>query len=702
MIQNSACDLADLGPEDLQAIDSLYGFPIFLAGDDECSLLGYDYRDQVFASNEGSGECAHIERYWTVIDWCGVDSTGNFARYERPTPQIIKLTNNVSPQIDVQGPVEIVSANVDCESGRIEYARTATDDCMNALDWSYTITNENDSIVGSGQSSTLIDTLIAGDYVVNWSVNDFCGNFDTDEQVLRVINIKAPSPVCLNGVSGSLVGEDTDGDGTIDTEIFELWAIDIDGGSFHTCDNDIVLSLDQDTSITSILFDCDDIGIQPVNLWVTDMETGVQDFCSTFIDIQDAGQCPDANLVDVQGEVYTEELELVTEVEVELGYTGIMDMTDAQGSYAFDNMPMGGTYEIIPKKDIEYLNGVSTLDLIHIQKHILGVEPLDSGYKLIAADADSSEDVTAFDLIELRRLILGVYDELPDNDSWRFVDKDHTFLEPLNPWITAIPETYAIYNLDTDMDIDFIGVKIGDVNGSATVNALDNKIEKRNLKSLVFNAEVSKVKESVYKLAVRASDYGSINGWQGTLEFDARNIEVIDIEGVTIPIRSDNYNMAQQEEGWIAISYHEKGGKVRDVRSDEVLFEITYKVIDQNVVQPFEMTSRVTPSEAYNSIYEIMDLDIEYRVDEDVQIVSVSPNPWIDRTTIEFYVPQAGKGRWEFYDINGKVLYTFRDRYTAGYHSMEMERSNIQATGIVYAKLITDTGIKEYKMMLIN
>ena len=76
---------------------------------------------------------------------------------------------------------------------------------------------------------------------------------------------------------------------------------------------------------------------------------------------------------------------------------------------------------------IHHRNGVSTLDLVRIQKHLLGIEALSSPYDLIAADANNSESVSAIDLVELRKLILGIYTELPANQSWRFVDKGFLF-----------------------------------------------------------------------------------------------------------------------------------------------------------------------------------------------------------------------------------------------------------------------------------
>ncbi|MBL0102221.1 MAG: hypothetical protein IPP49_21100 [Saprospiraceae bacterium] len=41
----------------------------------------------------------------------------------------------------------------------------------------------------------------------------------------------------------------------------------------------------------------------------------------------------------------------------------------------------GQDYQITASKGGDYLNGVSTLDLVLIQRHILGIQTLDSPYK---------------------------------------------------------------------------------------------------------------------------------------------------------------------------------------------------------------------------------------------------------------------------------------------------------------------------------
>ncbi|MFN8338186.1 MAG: hypothetical protein U0T36_04135 [Saprospiraceae bacterium] len=42
-------------------------------------------------------------------------------------------------------------------------------------------------------------------------------------------------------------------------------------------------------------------------------------------------------------------------------------------------------YELKASKGGDYLNGVSTLDLVMIQRHILGLQALDNNYKWIAS-----------------------------------------------------------------------------------------------------------------------------------------------------------------------------------------------------------------------------------------------------------------------------------------------------------------------------
>lgn len=77
--------------------------------------------------------------------------------------------------------------------------------------------------------------------------------------------------------------------------------------------------------------------------------------------------------------------------------------------------------------DQNYLQGVTTKDIVAIQKHILAVEPLSNYYKMIAADVNKSESITASDITEIRKLILGYQEKFQKTQSWEFVDAEFGF-----------------------------------------------------------------------------------------------------------------------------------------------------------------------------------------------------------------------------------------------------------------------------------
>ena len=184
----------------------------------------------------------------------------------------------------------------------------------------------------------------------------------------------------------------------------------------------------------------------------------------TSVIVQDnIGICPsNGDVASVAGTIMTEDERMIDEVEVDLmsaPQTTYSSDVSVSGEYAFYQIPMDNTYQIIPEKNKEPENGVNTIDLIMIQRHILGIQLLDTPYKIIAADINNSERVDGTDLVELRKLILGVYLEFPQNESWRFVDADHTFNDLSKPWPFA--ENVTIADLENNMSgIDFIGVKL--------------------------------------------------------------------------------------------------------------------------------------------------------------------------------------------------------------------------------------------------
>jgi uncharacterized repeat protein (TIGR01451 family) len=135
------------------------------------------------------------------------------------------------------------------------------------------------------------------------------------------------------------------------------------------------------------------------------------------------------------------------------------------GIYNFE-VPAGGSYTVTPIKNDDHTNGATTYDKLLISHHIDNIAPFTSPYQFIAADINNDQLITAIDTSELYKLILGIYNELPNNTSWRFVRMDYVFPDPLQPF--PYPETATFPNLTQDVaNVNFLAIKVGDLNYNA-------------------------------------------------------------------------------------------------------------------------------------------------------------------------------------------------------------------------------------------
>ncbi|MEO1623839.1 MAG: hypothetical protein AAFV25_01685 [Bacteroidota bacterium] len=125
--------------------------------------------------------------------------------------------------------------------------------------------------------------------------------------------------------------------------------------------------------------------------------------------------------------------------------------TGADGGFVFD-VPSGGSYTLSAVKRDNPKNGISSYDMVFISKHILDVEELTDPYDQLKADASMNDRISGFDMVLVSKLVLGIDSTFPSGLSWRFENDG----------------ILNITNLAEDRtDIQFTGVKIGDLSGNA-------------------------------------------------------------------------------------------------------------------------------------------------------------------------------------------------------------------------------------------
>ena len=443
-------------PEELP---SGFDFPQILA-DSFCNLIAINYTDTWLS--QPNNACIEIIREWTIVDWCQFNPFNFDGSWEYA--QIIRIQNSDKPIINTSCDfVEYCSHDDDCEFGTVELQIDATDDCNGPSELNYLFAidffDDGTNNLYGGAAAVTADIPI-GVHRVYWEVEDGCYNKVKCDYLFSVVDCKEPTPVCDQMIVEIMDSADP---------AVSISANMLDAGSYDNCtpDDALQFSFSDDPTDTIKMFDCSQMGINPLELWVTD-EEGNQDFCKIGVEVQaNNNACSNGSLIS--GNVALNNGDQVALVKISLNTMNMNDsmVTDIDGTYRFENVPLGEDYSITPFKNENLLNGVTTFDLVVISRHILGVKPLDSPYKFIAADANNSGTVTTLDMVNIRKAILNITTSFPNNNSWRFVDKDFQFTNPINPIGEDFPEVININNLSADIKADFIAIKIGDVNDSA-------------------------------------------------------------------------------------------------------------------------------------------------------------------------------------------------------------------------------------------
>jgi hypothetical protein len=133
------------------------------------------------------------------------------------------------------------------------------------------------------------------------------------------------------------------------------------------------------------------------------------------------------------------------------------------GHFVFHRNDPFSKYSFTGYSDKNPSDGVSTFDLVLIQKHILGITPFENPLQFVAADINKDSRINTTDLIELRKIILGIKETFPNNHSWRFIPADrlHSTVHPLY-WQDKIDIEPGYEDV---LHLEFVPVKIGDIDG---------------------------------------------------------------------------------------------------------------------------------------------------------------------------------------------------------------------------------------------
>jgi hypothetical protein len=204
-------------------------------------------------------------------------------------------------------------------------------------------------------------------------------------------------------------------------------------------------------------------------------------------------------------------------------------------------------------------DGITTLDISLVRRHILSVSNLDLPYKLLAADVDGSGTISTLDLSFMRRLVLGVTNRFPAG-MWRFVPANYAFTNMSNPWAAPTNRTYSGVASDIAGQ-DFVAIKLGDVNNSWT-SATGDAVAKSSIgkgATPVVSFQVnggSVLPGSSVLVQVTVSGFRQVTSIQGALSWDPAVIRFAGTEGFGLDgLGTSNFATNRITDGKLAFSW---------------------------------------------------------------------------------------------------------------------------------------------------
>ena len=690
-----------------------------IMADVPCSRVAADYEDIVFQYVDGV--CFKVLRKWTVIDWCQFNPfMPNQGRWERT--QVIKILNSTPPTITRGcGENDIETTLVDDCRARIVVRAQATDDCTPAdqLQYSYQIDlNNNGSIDISGNGSRIDRIVDFGSHRVIWRVSDECGNETTCSRVFEIRDTKKPTPYCFSQIVTVIMPT---------TGTITIWASDFDAGSFDNCTpkNQLRFSFSSNTNNRDRTFNCNDLTgiVTYINMpiFVTDL-AGNSDFCSVTIQIQDNHNTCNFNNNDddeddeeeesrymIAGKVMSETQSPVANVTVSLEASlpefPKKQITDATGTYSFGDLAAFKDYKINLDRDGAYNEGISTLDLVLIQRHILQVQALNSPFKIIAADVTGDDRVSAADLVALRRLVLGIDNKFPAMPSWRFIDRLTVFNDPSRPF--PVTDGMQMQDLASSYPTtDFVAIKLGDVNNTWQDNfGGQNSSESRSIAILNYEAQQVKAGEN-FKVGVLANNVENLLGLQFALKFDERTAALVNVKADQLDMDEQNMSFHQVGEGILPISWNAQ----QAVTVHGTLFTLEFTALqDMNTANLIRFASEHLTPELYTETHEktISTQALQIRStgsfikEYEFELHQNKPNPFSHSTNIGFVLPEDGEVVVKFYDTAGRVVFTHEGTYSKGFNSFDISGDQL-TPGILYYQLESKTHTSTRKMIVIK
>lgn len=381
---------------------------------------------------------------------------------------------------------------------------------------------------------------------------------------------------------------------------------------------------------------------------------------------------------------------------------------------------------------VDPLEGVTTSDLIRIQKHILSIQPLDKPFSWIAADVNNSGTISNADIIKIRRLILALDDQFEEVPSWRLLPKyaldeqwdflDDFFDDPFqavwdyegeqrgylaaggnSSYLSALPLHLLNPDVNKENTWSFWGIKSGDVNFDHTDTEPPLNEVSFGLTAASHNCLSTSER---FTVSVQADGIGEtdffMSGYQWGLLFDSDAVEITGISQGVLPYFSlDNFNQDALYAGELRTLWYSLAGDSIKLKDGDVLFKVHLKAkksicdLGANVV----LEDQLLKNAVYDELGKMVSLDLKFQVvseERKHRLEAIYPNPGSNEVNLTFKLDENANVDISIFDQSNHQV-THSGYYLAGTHTYTFTNTTNLSPGIlIYQVLLANevnTGI---------
>lgn len=381
------------------------------------------------------------------------------------------------------------------------------------------------------------------------------------------------------------------------------------------------------------------------------------------------------------------------------GYKNEEIYSSASGDYSFE-LPMNQEYKLIPKMTkSKGDNLVSLMDVLTLRKHITFNTSFTDPYQYLAADMDGNKKLNVVDEQLLINAILGMTST--EFTDWRFMKSAYT-LPAVSPFtmqgeIFTYPQEVNIEQLTKDMTLDFVGIRMGDIDRVISTSA-----SRSYAKEKIFIKDVTFESGQRIEVELNNHELSRLEGYLIDLSYDPLVLTFIEAT-------SDNNDrvstgLEKQNNGETKLSIVSLNDATR-VKNGESGIKLKLVFMSKRKGKLSELLKiRNNNMIAYTIEGKEIQLELKYTKGEElVDMVLLSPNPWSESTTISISTNEAQKVEMRIFDMTGRLISKKNIDLNPGLNKVPLSKANLSlGSGMYLVEIESNKKRHQVKMMIVD